>query len=112
MTFPFPTARFRFEDRTGLPVWPNGAKLAVLVYTAPEEWLWDQREPFVAPGTYAAGARPLSLSARTGIGYGYTVGLRRLREVYRRFDMKVTLWTNGNSVETHRDVLEELIADG
>ncbi|HEV7649720.1 MAG TPA: polysaccharide deacetylase family protein [Actinophytocola sp.] len=112
MSFPFPTSRFAFADRAGLPVWPDGKKLAVLVYTAPEEWLWDEREPFVPPATYAAGARPLSLSARSGIDYGYTVGLRRLREVYRQFGMKVTLWTNGNSVETHRDVLEELAADG
>jgi allantoinase len=108
----FPTSRFPFRERSGLNVWPNGARLAVLVYTAPEEWIWSERETFAAPGTFGVGNGAPSLSARSAVAYGYQVGLWRLREIFGRFDMKVTLWTNGSAVEQHRDVLAELAKDG
>jgi allantoinase len=105
--------RIPFEERKGLSVWPNGARMAVLVYTAPEQWAWQDQEPLKPVGTFAAGRNaPVSLSTQTAVEYGYIVGLPRLREIFRDFDMKVTLWANGVTAERFPDVLAACAADG
>lgn len=108
----FPTSRIPYPERRHLEVWPNGARLAVLVYTAPEEWCWDQDEVMDPPATARYGRSRISLSTRSAVDYGFTVGIHRIAEVFDEFDMKTTLWTNGNAVEQHRDVLETLVAAG
>lgn len=109
----FTTSRIPFADRKGLPVWPNGARMAVLVYTAPEQWIWDGNAAIAPLGTFAAGrsAKP-SLSTRSAVSYGYNVGLPRLGEIFREFGMKVTLWASGVTAEQHPRVLADLLRDG
>ncbi|MER7002791.1 polysaccharide deacetylase family protein [Dactylosporangium sp. NPDC000555] len=104
--------RIPFRDRRGLQAWPNGAKMAVLVYTAPEEWAWPTAESFHTPGTLDFGQSVQPLSSRTAVSYGYNVGLYRLAEIFERFSMKVTLWTNGTAVEQHEQVLRDLVEAG
>jgi peptidoglycan/xylan/chitin deacetylase (PgdA/CDA1 family) len=111
--FPFVRSKIPFVGREGLQVWPNGAKLAVLVYTAPEEWQWGHLEPFGPPGAVRFEGEPgLTLSVRSGIDYGFHVGLHRFRELFNEFNMKTTLWTNGNTVEQHRELIELLASEG
>jgi peptidoglycan/xylan/chitin deacetylase (PgdA/CDA1 family) len=110
--FRFPTSRIPYKDRKGVEVWPNGARMAVLVYTAPEEWCWGVNENMDPMASYRFGEEFLSLSTRSGVEYGYNVGLYRIAEIFAEHDMKTTLWTNGNTVEQHREILEELVAAG
>lgn len=106
------TSRIPFAAREGLNVWPNGARMAVLVYTAPEEWQWDEREPYTVTGAFNMGDGPPSASTRTAIGYGYEVGLHRLCEVYRSFGTHISMLATGNAIEQHREVIEMVVADG
>ena len=107
------SSRIPFDDRKGLAAWPNGARMAVLVYTSPEQWDWAENEPLKPAGTYAAGRGSApSISTRSAVDYGYHVGLPRLRELFADFDMKVTLWTSGQTVEQFPELLRALVADG
>jgi allantoinase len=102
-----------FSKRGGFEAWPNGARMAVLVYTAPEQWVWGSPEPAKPAGTFAAnrGSSP-SLSTYSAVEYGYRVGLPRLREIFAEFGMTTTLWTNGTAAEQFADVIKPYVADG
>jgi allantoinase len=107
------TRRLPFRAREELDVWPNGAKMAVLVYTAPEEWIWSGPEVLPTPGTFTVPAEKTpSLSSRSAVAFGYNIGLYRLAEIFARYDMHVTLWTNGASVEQHPQTLRDLVDAG
>jgi peptidoglycan/xylan/chitin deacetylase (PgdA/CDA1 family) len=107
------SSRIPFADRRGLPVWPNGARMAVLVYTAPEQWNWDENETIKPAGTFAGGrGSPPSISTQSAVDYGFHIGLPRMREIFADFDMRVTMWTSGVSVEQFPDVLRDLAGDG
>lgn len=107
------SSRIPFKERTGAGVWPNGARMAVLFYTSPEQWDWSQKEAISAAGTFAAGrgATP-SISTQSAVDYGFNVGLYRMREILADFNMKSTIWTSGRSVEQFPDVLRDMVADG
>jgi len=109
----YSTSRIAFSDRERLHAWPGGARMAVLIYTAAESWLWDENESIKPLGTFAAGRGAMStLSTRTAVAYGYNVGLRRLAEIYRAFNMRTTVWTNGVAAQQYPDILAELVEDG
>jgi allantoinase len=113
MAVAYSTSRIAFGDREGLEAWPGGARMAVLVYTAAESWLWDENETIKPLGTFAGGRGALpTLSTRTAVSYGYHVGMRRLAEIYRAFGMRTTVWTSGVAAEQFPDVLAELVEDG
>src|SRR5258708_25024489 len=109
----FTTSSMPYSDRKVLRVWHNGARMAVLVYTAPEEWIWEESAAIAPLGTFSAGrgAKP-SLSTRSAVSYGYTVGLPRLGEIFREFGMKVTLVASGVAAQEHPGVLADLLRDG
>jgi peptidoglycan/xylan/chitin deacetylase (PgdA/CDA1 family) len=107
------SSRIPYQDRKGLSVWPNGARMAVLFYTSPEQWDWSQKEAISAAGTFAAGRGTApSISTQSSVDYGFHVGLPRMRDILADFGMKVTIWTSGRSVEQFPDVLRDLVADG
>ncbi len=107
------TRRIPFRKRSGLQAWPNGARMAVLVYSSPEEWVWGEREPLPTPGTFTVPGEPKqSFSSRSAVQFGYNVGLYRQMEIFAKHDLKVTMWTNGTTVEQHRSVLEDIVAEG
>lgn len=104
-------SRICWDDRAGAQLWPDGKRMAVLIYTSPEQWNWGTLEPYQAPGAAPAGNVVWPISSRSAIEYGYTVGLRRLREIYNSLGLKITWWTNG-TCEQHPDVVAMLAADG
>jgi peptidoglycan/xylan/chitin deacetylase (PgdA/CDA1 family) len=53
-----------------------------------------------------------SISVRSAVDYGFNVGLHRFRELFNEFGLKTTLWTNGNTIEQHREVIELLVSEG
>lgn len=105
---PYTERHLPFEQRKGAKIWPNGARMAILLYTAPEEYRWDQMEKryhaemIVSPKD----DRP-SLSVRSSIKYGFDIGLRRMRDIIEERGVKITLWTTGNAVEQHPEILKE-----
>lgn len=101
--------RLPYDEREGADVWPNGATLAVLVYSAPEEWMWDRNETRLPPGTlnFPDEARP-SLSTRSAVNYGFEIGLRRLRDLLQQHGLKVTLWVTANAAEQHPEIIREM----
>lgn len=110
---PFGIRRLPYDKRHGASIWPNGARMAVLVYTCPEEWEWDRQEPQPPIGTYnLPGEKKPSLSTRSAVNYGFEIGLRRLRDIFRQHDLKVTLGTTGNAAERHPEIIQELSSLG
>jgi peptidoglycan/xylan/chitin deacetylase (PgdA/CDA1 family) len=109
----YESSRIPFADRRGVNVWPDGARMAVLVYAAAEQWVWTENEPLKPAGTFAAGrnAAP-SLSSRMAVEYGYEVGLRRIHEIFRDFGMRTTLWTSGVTAERYPALIRDFVSDG
>ena len=102
-----------FDRREGFAAWPDGARMAVLVYTAPEQWVWGAPEPARPAGTLAAGrGSSATLSTYSAVEYGYRVGLPRLRRIMGDFGLRSTLWVNGTAAEQFGDVLEPFVAEG
>ncbi len=111
--FRFPTSRIPYRDRAGLKVWPNGARMAFLFYAAAEEWNWGEDEHGYDPFPLARfGEKKLAQSMRSGVEYGFNVGLYRIAEALGELGLKATIWTTGNAVEQHRDVVEMLFGEG
>jgi len=105
---PFTERHLPFDQRKGAQVWPNGARMAILIYSAPEEYRWDRLEQryhaemIINPKE----TRP-SLSVRSSIKYGFEIGLPRMRDILEERGLKMTLWTGGNAAEQHPEILKE-----
>jgi peptidoglycan/xylan/chitin deacetylase (PgdA/CDA1 family) len=112
--FRFPTSRIPYSARNGLRPWPDGARLAFIFYASAEEWDWDaDDEAPLQPFPLAKfGEQKLALSMRSAIEYGFNVGLPRIADILRELGLKGTIWTTGNAVEQHRDVVDLLASDG
>jgi peptidoglycan/xylan/chitin deacetylase (PgdA/CDA1 family) len=110
--FSFPSSRIPFDEREGLKVWPNGARMAFLFCNTAEEWQWGVSEVFDPSGMPRFGEKIPSLSMRSSVGYGFEVGIHRIAGLFRDLDLQVTFWTNGNAVEQHRAIIEMLHNDG
>jgi len=107
--FPFPVRRLPYDHRKGADIWPDGARMAVLIYTCPEEWEWNRLEPMGPKGPFVlAGEKVPSLSTCSAVQFGYEVGLRRLRDILKQHDLKITLGTTGNAAERHPEIIAEL----
>jgi len=106
---PYSVRRLSYDARKGAELWPNGARMAVLIYTCPEEWNWNQHEPLPPAGAFMLpGEKKPSLSTRTAVQYGFEIGLRRLRDVMEGHGLKLTLGTTGNAAERHPELIGEL----
>ena len=110
--FRFPTSRIPYPERRGLEVFPNGARMALLVYVAAEEWRWGMNETMDPPATWRHGEKYLSLSTRSAIEYGFNVGLYRMRDFCAEAGFKMAILPNGTTIERHRELIELLVADG
>lgn len=108
---PYDERHFPWEARTNADVWPDGARMACAFYIAAEEWQWDVEEPG-PPMRNRRDESGLSLSTRTGVKYGFDVGLRRLNEVLTERDVNVTFYTSGNAIEQHTEVMREMYDEG
>jgi allantoinase len=109
----FPTNHIPYRDRPGLQVWPNGARVAMMFYTAAEEWEWEKPKHPLDPFPLARfGEEYLSLSTKTAISYGFNIGMYRIVEILADLGMKSTIITNAAAIEQHRSVVEMLHAEG
>lgn len=110
---PYTAHHVPYEQRKHLEIWPDGKRLAVLVYVAPEQWMWDRTEVFppsivrTAPGEKAP-----SLSSQSAISYGFEVGLPRMNDVLVEIGQPFTIYTNATVAGRHPDALRELAAAG
>jgi peptidoglycan/xylan/chitin deacetylase (PgdA/CDA1 family) len=104
---------YPFGDRTGAEIWPGGARMAVLIYVAVEEWHWDRKEP-----KGVAGARTIkeetvpSLTTRSAVKYGFQVGIHRLMDILEGHGVKITMWTSGKAADDHPTVVAEMAKRG
>lgn len=106
--FSYKVRRFTYEERKGKALWPNGARMAVLVYTCPEEWSWAAMEPLMPIGTFTLpNEKKPSLSTVTAVQYGFEVGLPRLLDIIQDRGIKITLGTTGNAAERHPGILKK-----
>jgi peptidoglycan/xylan/chitin deacetylase (PgdA/CDA1 family) len=110
--FTFPASHIPYPERKGLSIWPNDARLAVLLYTAPEQWQWGISEKMDPSALWRHGEPLISLSTRSAVEYGFNVGLYRMRDTWAEFGMKASLISNGNAVEQFREVMTLLAGDG
>lgn len=110
--FSFPTSRIPYADRRGLEAFPNGARMALLIYVAAEEWEWGTNENMDPPATWRHGEEYLSLSTRTAIEYGFNVGLNRMLDFCAEADFKMSVLPNASTIERHRDLMARCVADG
>lgn len=110
---PYEERHLSFDRRRGASVWPEGARLAVYIYIAPEEWLWDRKEHHFPRGTRQVAGEPVpSLSTRSAVKYGYQVGLPRLSEILLERGIRVTLWVGGAAAEQHPEIIRQLADQG
>jgi chitin deacetylase len=105
-----------FPQRRGLQVWPDGARFAIGLYAAIEEWDEEAMVAAQSPPPLGPGLLPNMLRAdlaiTSHIEYAYRVGIWRLMEVWTRHDVRVSLVANALAAERHPDVLRELLRQG
>lgn len=92
--------------------------MAVILNVATEDWHWDRVEPFLPMGMYPA-AREIAeqtdgplLNLKSVIDFGYNVGIHRIAETLRAYDVQTTFVTNGLVAERHPEILSALVDDG
>lgn len=113
MNLPYTIRRLTYDERKGKSLWPNGARMAILFYTCPEEWQWDEHESLNPFGTYAVpGETVPSSSTRTAVQYGFNIGIPRVRDIARKHGIRITLGTTGNAAERHGPLLRQLVEEG
>jgi allantoinase len=103
---------FREREQLAGSTWPNGARLAVAMYIAIEEWDEESmvkygNPPKVAPPLLKDMERP-DLAIMSTFEYGYRVGIWRLLEIFEDFGVKPTLLSNGLAMERHPELFQEL----
>ena len=105
-----------FRHRRGLQVWPDGARFAIGLYAAFEEWdeeamIAAQSPPPLGPGLLRNMVRP-DLAIVSSIEYAYRVGIWRLMEIWAHHEVKVSLVANALAAERHPELLRELLGQG
>lgn len=104
----FQERHLTFDQRKGIQLWPNGARMGVLIYIAAEEWQWDRLEQFGVPGgRYMSNETRPSLSTYSSVKYGFEIGLYRMRDILQERHIRATIWATGNSVEQHPEIIKE-----
>lgn len=107
---------FRERERIAGSTWPNGARLAVAMYIAIEEWSEENMAKYGNPPLLTArflpGMERPDLAITSTIEYGYRVGIWRLLEIFESFGVKPTLLSNGLAIERHPELFQELVRLG
>ena len=111
-----PSRHISYQARQGRKMFPNGARMAFLLYCALEEWDWDRPYgPDYRPNSDYPGA-PSSghswESMETAVAYGFNIGLPRFAEIVRSFDLTMTFWTNGLAAERWPRITKQLADEG
>jgi allantoinase len=105
-----------FRARRGLQVWPDGARLAVAIYMALEEWdregLVTHRHPPPLTPALLPGMEQADLAIMSMVQYGFNVGIYRLVEMWEHHGVKVSLLSNALAAERHPELFRELLHVG
>lgn len=110
---PYSVRRLGYQERKHLSVWPEGKRMALLVYCAPEQWMWDRNEPFPPSPVRVSPGEPLpSFSSRTAVEYGFEVGLPRMCDILAERELSLTMWTNGNVAGQYPDLMKWVASQG
>jgi peptidoglycan/xylan/chitin deacetylase (PgdA/CDA1 family) len=114
MKYPLPYSerRLPWDDRGDIPVWPDGARMAAVIYITPEEWRWDRHEAFDIRGTpqkhHGSPPERHSLSKRSAVRYAFTAGIPRLLRILDDRDVTISFPTSGLAVEMHPEIMGEV----
>lgn len=109
---PYEERHIPYEQRKGASIWPDDARMSVNFYIAAEEWEWDKPEygpPFRNTKRDEVGR---TLSTRSGVKFGFDIGLRRLNDILEKHDYNLTIFTTGNAIEQHPEPITELYESG
>jgi peptidoglycan/xylan/chitin deacetylase (PgdA/CDA1 family) len=102
--------------KKGASLFPDGARMAVLVYCALEEWDWNRPYgPDYRPNSdhpASAASKVPDWSMQSAVEYGFRVGLPRYADVLADFDLQSTFLTNGLAAEQWPEITRELAAAG
>lgn len=105
---PFAERHLPFEERSTTDVWPEGARIAVIIELTPEEWNWGAHEPLGVHGAVPLPDAPTpSLSTQSAVEYGFNIGLPRLWEIIEERELSVTAPTTGNAARRYPEVIRE-----
>lgn len=92
-------------------LWPSGHRLAVALNVMYEQW-----EPGTAPGIGPVGnplpAGATDYQALSWSDYGRRTGIWRLLELFRRYDVRASVYPSAILAETAPDSLRAIVADG
>lgn len=96
------------------PVWPRGARMAVAMYVAIEEWdpvsmVKYRHQPTLGPKP-VQGMEKADLAITTTVEYGFRVGIYRLMEIWDEFQVRPSLLSSALAIELHPELFQELIA--
>lgn len=108
---PWRERHYPFEKRKVGKVWPNGARMAFITYTALEQWDWSSTRITAMTGQEARRSTNLGktpLDTMTSIKFGGDIGLRRMRDILRELNIKITLLTCGSYAEDFPEITKEL----
>jgi allantoinase len=112
----YTTRHLPWETRKGRTVFPNGARMAVLVYVALEEWDWtrpygpDYRPNSDYPTSQVA-SKPND-SLESAVTYGFRIGVPRVAEILRDADVKITFHTGALAAQKWPELTRSLEAEG
>ena len=110
---PYAVRRVPYEKRKTLDIWPDGKRMALLVYLATEQWQWDIHEAFMTTVVRVApGETVPSLSTRTAITYGMEVGMPRVMDVLESRGVSLTIISNATTVGQHPETMREALRRG
>jgi peptidoglycan/xylan/chitin deacetylase (PgdA/CDA1 family) len=110
---PYTARHVPYQLRKQLPIWPEGKRLAVLVYVAPEQWMWDRNEVFPPSIVRTAPGEKLpSLSSQSAITYAFEVGLPRMADIMAEVGQPFSIYTNATVAGQHPEALRGLAAAG
>ena len=89
--------------------------MAFASHVALEQWDWDSTRIVATPGNEprtSAILKKTPLDVRTQVKFGADVGLRRMRDVLKDLDIKVTLLVSGSYAEDFPEIVKEMAALG
>lgn len=109
---PYAERHVPWDQRTGAKVWPDGARIAFVGYTALEQWDWNHprvislhRRPPYNPEPYLGKS---TLDMRTTVKYGAEIGMRRIKEILVEEKMPWSMLCTGSWCEDFPEITREL----
>lgn len=103
-----------YEERRGKIVWPGNAQIVVAANVPIEVWGREsitKKPPRGGPNPIAGLPRG-DLTMMTMVEYGLKIGVKRIMNIFGKYDMKVTVVCTGMAVESYPELFRELAEKG